>query len=112
MKITLSLFSPKKKIKQINYAKIGIIKINFFKWAFEKGYNGADYMEIDRVDNNLGYSPPDNCRWVTRKENSRNVMSEKIRFGEYKELTDKEVSLIVGCHIATISSVRKFKTWN
>ena len=27
--------------------------------------------EIDRVDNNKGYSK-ENCRWVTRKENTRN----------------------------------------
>ncbi len=29
-------------------------------------------MEIDRKDNN-GNSEPDNCRWVTRKENMRNT---------------------------------------
>jgi hypothetical protein len=31
-----------------------------------------DGYQIDRIDNNRGYSP-DNCRWVTPKENSRNT---------------------------------------
>lgn len=28
-------------------------------------------VELDRIDNDKGYSPK-NCRWVTRKENTRN----------------------------------------
>jgi hypothetical protein len=32
----------------------------------------ANGMELDRIDNSKGYSP-DNCRWVTHKENSRNT---------------------------------------
>ena len=28
-------------------------------------------LELDRKDNNAGYSP-ENCRWVTRKENAQN----------------------------------------
>ncbi|WP_326707987.1 HNH endonuclease [Streptomyces sp. NBC_01474] len=41
----------------------------FRAWALAHGY--ADGKEIDRRDNNLGYSP-DNCRWVTRLENLAN----------------------------------------
>lgn len=41
----------------------------FMKWSYENGY--ADNLTIDRKDNNKGYQP-DNCRWVTNKENCRN----------------------------------------
>lgn len=42
---------------------------NFLFWANNSGYN--ENLEIDRIDNNLGYFP-DNCRWVTHKENMQN----------------------------------------
>ena len=41
----------------------------FFDWAFANGY--SDELQIDRIKNDLGYSP-DNCRWVTPKENQDN----------------------------------------
>lgn len=41
----------------------------FATWSFANGY--ADGLQIDRIDNNAGYCPQ-NCRWVTAKENSRN----------------------------------------
>lgn len=46
----------------------------FKRWAFEHGY--SDDLEIDRIDNNGPYSP-DNCRWVTAKENCRNKRVNK-----------------------------------
>ena len=44
-------------------------RTKFFEWAFSNGY--ADDLQIDRIDNDKGYSP-DNCRWVTPKENQHN----------------------------------------
>lgn len=35
----------------------------FKRWSIENGY--TDVLTIDRIDNDLGYSP-DNCRWVTK----------------------------------------------
>lgn len=42
---------------------------SFKKWAFDNGY--GDNLTLDRVDTNKNYSP-DNCRWVTMKEQANN----------------------------------------
>lgn len=41
----------------------------FRDWALANGYN--DYLSIDRIDNDKGYSP-DNCRWVTMELQNKN----------------------------------------
>lgn len=42
---------------------------NFRDWALSHGY--ADDLELDRIDNDKGYCP-ENCRWVSYKENNNN----------------------------------------
>ena len=54
----------------------------FHEWALANGYK--DGLEIDRIDNDKGYSP-DNCRWVTHRENANN--RHDIRFVTYKDET-------------------------
>ncbi len=60
-----------------NYGARGITMCNewkhnkkaFFVWCLGNGYSKE--LEIDRIDNNEGYSPL-NCRFVTRTENRNN----------------------------------------
>ena len=47
----------------------------FKQWALQNGY--SDYLSIDRIDNNTGYSP-DNCRWVTSKIQNNNKSNNII----------------------------------
>ena len=42
---------------------------NFRDWALSHGYKEG--LQIDRIDNDKGYCP-ENCRWVTPKENMNN----------------------------------------
>lgn len=41
----------------------------FYEWSLSNGYR--DDLSIDRIDNNRGYFP-DNCRWVSAKEQATN----------------------------------------
>ncbi len=60
-----------------NYGARGITMCNewrdsfkeFFEWSIKNGY--AENLEIDRIDNDSGYSP-ENCRYITKSENCKN----------------------------------------
>lgn len=41
----------------------------FYDWSMSNGY--SDNLTIDRIDNNKGYSP-DNCQYVSMKQQCRN----------------------------------------
>lgn len=92
--------NPKDK-SYINYGGRGITVcaewqnfMCFYKWAKTHGYK--DGKSIDRVDNNMGYSPT-NCRWATRKQQNNNTRkTHKITYkNTTKTLTDwcKELGL-------------------
>jgi len=74
---------------------------SFYTWAINHGYN--DSLTIDRIDFYSGYSP-ENCRWVTIREQSLNK-----RTNHYVTLNNKthpldEWSRIFGINSKTVRS--------
>lgn len=65
-----------------DYGGRGIAVCNAWKHDFEAFYNWAmdtcyrDDLTLDRVDVNSNYTP-DNCRWLTNKEQQRNKRNNK-----------------------------------
>lgn len=58
--------------------------LSFYNWSIQNGYKEG--LTIDRIDNNLGYSP-ENCRWVTSKAQANNTRSNHIVEYDGKRLT-------------------------
>ena len=54
----------------------------FYKWALKNGY--SDKLTIDRIDVNGNYEP-NNCRWISYKEQSYNKRNS--HFLTYKDVT-------------------------
>lgn len=66
-------------LKGITYCKDWENFEPFQKWAFSHGY--SDVLSLDRIDNSGDYCP-ENCRWVTQKEQARNKSNNHVV--EYK----------------------------
>lgn len=66
---------------------------SFCKWSKENGYKEG--LQIDRIDNEKGYYP-DNCRWITRKENMNNTTKNVFITYKMETHTLSEWSDIVG----------------
>jgi hypothetical protein len=64
---------------------------------------------LDRIDNNKGYSP-DNCRWATNKEQSRNTRTNRIIEFKGQEMTLTEWSETLGLKVFTLAMKLKSKT--
>lgn len=81
---------------------------NFYDWATKNGYK--DNLTIDRIDNDGNYCP-ENCRWVTMKEQSLNRRTNRrIEYkGETKTIS--EWAEYLKCNSKTLY-YRKSRGWN
>lgn len=71
----------------------------FYNWAMTHGY--ADDLQIDRINNDGDYCP-ENCRWVTPRQNIRNRRTTVRILFQGKNLTIPEWSLETGLSETTI----------
>ena len=79
---------------------------NFVSWSLENGFD--DNLQIDRIDNDSGYSPQ-NCRWISIKENCRNRRSNVMIEYQGKMITLVELSEILNIPYKTAySKYRKY----
>lgn len=65
----------------------------FEKWALSSGY--ADNLTIDRINPKEGYSP-NNCQWISNKENSRRAGNVNLITVKNKTLTGRQWALELG----------------
>lgn len=74
-------------------------KMKFFDWAFSNGY--SEMLTLDRKNVNEGYFP-ENCRWVTQKEQQNNRSNNRVIEFNGVSHTLGEWSDITGIKLATI----------
>lgn len=81
----------------------------FYKWARDNGYKEG--LQLDRTDNNGNYCP-ENCRWVTPKENCNNRRNtRKITYkGKVKTLAEWAEELNIPYSVLA-DRIYKYK-WN
>lgn len=86
-------------------------KEHFISWALETGWQPG--LEIDRVDNTKGYFP-ENCRFVSRKQNANNRSSSRYltAFGETKTLVEWESDARCSVQAQTIAARLDRYGWN
>lgn len=91
--------------------------ILFKKWALSNGYKNN--LTIDRINNDKNYYPG-NCRWITKKEQSRNQTSTKMNLKKVNQIrslyfnvkiTQKLLGKIFGLSKSHINGIINNKKW-
>lgn len=90
----------------------------FKSWALANGFKKE--LQIDRINSDGDYSP-ENCRFVTPEENTRNQDQVKLSVEEVKaikkllgegSLSQKEIAKQYGVCRATITAINTGARWN
>lgn len=71
----------------------------FAKWAFSNGY--ANNLTIDRIDNGGDYNPQ-NCRWVSVKEQQNNKRTNRVIEYNGERLTVTQAAEKYGINTTTL----------
>jgi hypothetical protein len=92
--------------KARNYSGRGIgvcdewLKYESFKdWSLNNGY--SDELSIDRIDNDLGYSP-ENCRWATAITQANNKSRTKYVFLNGEKIPRAEFARMFGFKYSSV----------
>ena len=73
--------------------------LNFEKWAIQNGFK--ENLTLDRIDVNGNYEP-ENCRWISRKEQMRNTRSNHLLTYNGDTKTMAEWAEITGIPYSTL----------
>lgn len=71
----------------------------FYQWAILNGY--ADSLSLDRIDCNGDYCP-ENCRWITQKEQCNNRSKNRIVYFNGNRYTVSQFAELINCNYWTI----------
>ena len=83
--------------------------MNFKKWALTNGYHEG--LQIDRRNNDKGYSP-ENCRWVTCKDNQRNRRNNRLITIDGKTQTATEWAIEKGIEVSKYFTLLRKSAYN
>lgn len=91
---------------------------SFVEWSKSNGY--SEHLTIDRINNNEGYSP-ENCRWTTALQQSRNKRSTiltaekakdiRLLLNDYPEIKHEYIAKIYGISASHLSNIKNNRVW-